>query len=186
MANARRLVTHRSRAALVIAAALLACFAAAAASAAASARARRSQTAAALRVSPQLWATIDVCSPPHQRYTIGIRGSMPSDGQLRDPMYMRFRLQYVDLTSQRWTDLASADSGFLPVGASHSARQAGRSFVLFAPSGGMVFTLRGVVSFQWRHAGKLLASVSRATSAGHQSLAGADPPNYSAATCRIS
>ena len=46
-------------------------------------------------------------------------------------------------------------------------------------------TLRGVVDFQWRHGGKVLYSATRTTSAGHKSLAGAEPADYTAATCVI-
>ncbi len=143
------------------------------------------QVLSSLRVSTELWATIDVCNPPHQRNTVGVRGSMPGDGQAHDAMFMRFRLQYMDLKLHRWVDLARADSGFLPVGSARMARQAGRSFVLYPPAGGAAFMLRGVVSFQWRRRSRVLAALSRATKAGHKSLAGADPPNYSAATCRL-
>jgi hypothetical protein len=149
-------------------------------------RARHAQALSSLRLSPALWATIDVCNPADQRYTVGIRGSMPGDGQAHDTMMMRFRLQYMDATLARWVDLASADSAFLPVGAARSARQAGRSFVLLPPGGRSAFTLRGVVSFQWRRGAKVLATLSRTTTSGHQSLAGADPANFSASTCRIS
>jgi hypothetical protein len=45
--------------------------------------------------------------------------------------------------------------------------------------------LRGVVSFQWRRGTRVVESVTRPTTAGHRSLAGADPPNFSAATCSI-
>jgi len=145
----------------------------------------RAQVPSSLRLSSELWATIDVCSPPHEPNTVGIRGSMPGDGQAHDAMFMRFRLQYMDLALNRWVDLARADSGFLPVGSSRTSRQAGRSFVLYAPGGGSAFVLRGVVSFQWRRGSAVVAAISRATKAGHRSLAGADPPNYSAATCRI-
>ena len=110
---------------------------------------------------------------------------MPGDGHPRDAMFMRFRVQYMDRRLGRWVDLASADSGFLPVGSSRTARQGGRSFVLYPPTGGAAFVLRGVVSFQWRRSAVVVATLSRATKAGHQSVAGADPPNYSAATCRI-
>src|SRR5207244_6105379 len=96
--------------------------------------ATRAQAPSSLRTSPELWATIDVCNPPDQHDTVGIRGSMPGDGQAHDTMFMRFRLQYVDATLKRWVDLANAASGFLPVGPARTARQAGRSFVLFPPS----------------------------------------------------
>jgi hypothetical protein len=149
------------------------------------ARAHAAQVSAAVRRSRELWATIDVCNPSDQPYTVGIRGSMPSDGQSSDAMMMRFRLQYLEPAMQRWTDLAGASSRFLSVGSSRAPRQAGRSFVLFAPAKGTTFMLRGVVSFQWRRGGHVVMAISRATSTGHQSLAGADPANYSAATCRI-
>ncbi len=48
------------------------------------------------------------------------------------------------------------------------------------------YTLRGYVEFQWRRANKTVHEVARATSAGHTSLAGADPANFSAATCTLS
>ena len=47
-------------------------------------------------------------------------------------------------------------------------------------------TLRGVVSFQWRHGTSVEYTVSRPTTAGHVSLAGADPKGFSAAECLLS
>ncbi len=140
----------------------------------------------ALERSRALWATVDVCSPPYQPNTIGVRGSMPGDARAGDRLYMRFRVQYQDPRSKRWLFVArGADSGMIAVGAANTARQAGRSFQ-FARSQGSSFTLRGYVSFQWRHGSSVLGSTSKATSAGHTSLAGADPKGYSAATCRLS
>jgi hypothetical protein len=147
------------------------------------------QTAASghtLLQSRQLWATIDVCNAPDQPDTVGIRGSMPGDRQPHDTMYMRFRLQYLDGATKHWVDLANgAASSFVAVGAASSARQAGRSFQLVPVAGEPAFTLRGVVSFQWRRGAKIVQSTSRPTTAGQQSLAGADPPGFSAATCSI-
>lgn len=135
--------------------------------------------------SPQLWATVDVCNAPDQPNTLGIRGSMPSDGHRRDAMLMRFRAQYLNAATHRWTDLPKgADSGFVPVGSASSARQAGRSFQL-APAAGRTVTLRGAVTFQWRRRGHVVHSVTRPTTAGHKSLAGADPAGFSAAACTL-
>jgi hypothetical protein len=139
----------------------------------------------ALERSRALWATVDVCSPKDQRNTIGIRGSMPGDGRRGDLLYMRFRVQYQERSSHRWVNVArGADSGFVKVGSALLARQAGQSFRFAA--GGQAFTLRGYVTFQWRRAGSVLGTTSKATDAGHTSLAGADPKNYSAATCSLS
>lgn len=136
--------------------------------------------------SRELWATVDVCSPKDQPNTIGIRGSMPGDGHPKDVMYMRFRVQYLDDTTKRWLDLAQgADSGFLKVGSARVARQAGRSFQFAAAAGKSAFTLRGDVVFQWRKGSTVLQTATVPTTAGHTSLAGADPRGYSAATCKL-
>jgi hypothetical protein len=148
-------------------------------------RARPAQLPASLRSSSQLWATIDVCSPPDQRDTIGIRGSMPGDGSARDSMFMRFRLQHVDATLRRWVDLANAASRFMAVGTSSFGREGGVSFTLYRPPSGTSYVLRGVVTFQWRHGSKVLGTLSRATGSGHPGSTGSDPRNYSAATCHI-
>ncbi len=137
-----------------------------------------------LYASRELWATIDVCNPQRQPNVIGIRGSMPSDGHSADAMYMRFIVQVLNPTTHAWMALGKdADSGFVAVGSSRSARQAGRSFVLVPTSTSS--TLSGLVEFQWRRGNRVLYRSSRFTSAGHKSLAGADPPDYSQATCTI-
>ncbi|MCW3070051.1 MAG: hypothetical protein JWL67_2676 [Solirubrobacterales bacterium] len=137
----------------------------------------------ALLSSHELWATVDVCSPTDQPNTIGIRGSMPGDGRARDKMYMSFRLQYLDAPTNRWTDLSSASSSYVAVGTGASPRQGGRSFQLVP--GKTAYTMRGVVDFQWRRGKKVLESAARPTTAGHRSLAGADPAGFSVATCAI-
>ncbi len=139
----------------------------------------------ALLRSRLLWATIDVCNPPDQPDTVGIRGSMPGDHQAHDAMYMRFRLQYMSATTKTWTDLSKASATFTPVGSGATARQSGRSFQLNPVSGQPPFTLRGVVSFEWRRGKTVLAQVSRTTSPDRKSLAGSDPAGFSAATCQI-
>jgi len=140
----------------------------------------------ALLHSRELWATIDVCSPPDQLDTVGVRGSMPGDGRAHDQMFMSFRLQYQDLTSKQWFDLPGPSvPAFVRVGAGASVRQGGRSFQLQPQAGKPAFMLRGVVDFQWRRAGRVIQSASATTTAGHRSLAGADPATYSSASCLI-
>ncbi|HMD56852.1 MAG TPA: hypothetical protein VKG82_05210 [Solirubrobacteraceae bacterium] len=136
--------------------------------------------------SSELWATIDVCDPPDQPNTLGVRGSMPGDGQARDRMYMSFRLQYWDATSKRWVDLAiDTHAGYVAVGDGGSSRQDGSSFQINPVAGRPAFLMRGVVEFQWRRGRTVLLSVSRAATAGRKSLAGADPVGFSAASCSI-
>jgi len=166
-------------AALAGAAPLAGACAPAPASAASSARER------ALLHSRELWATIDVCNPADQRDTVGIRGSMPGDGKAHDKMYMSFRLQYMNAHEQ-WVDLtADASSGWVQVGDGSSPRQGGTSFELKPVAGKPAVQLRGVVDFQWRRGKTLVQSATEPTSAGHRSLAGADPAGFSAATCVI-
>jgi hypothetical protein len=137
-----------------------------------------------LAQSPELWATVNVCNAPRHPDTIGIRGSMPTDGHPRDTMYMRFLVQSLVASTGLWTDLgASADSGFVAVGPARSTRQAGRTFE-FKPTA-TPYTLRGQVEFQWRRSGRVVHLASRPTTAGHTSLAGAEPKGFSAATCVI-
>src|ERR1039458_1395643 len=118
----------------------------------------------ALLKSPELWATIDVCSPTDQPDTVGIRGSMPGNGQSGEAMYMRFRLQYLDSTTKRFIDLANVVAPrFVTVGPARSAREAGRSFQLVPVAGGPAVRLRGVVTFQWRRGRTVVESISRPT-----------------------
>jgi hypothetical protein len=134
----------------------------------------------------ELWATIDVCNaaddPPH---TVGVRGSMPGDGNAHQQMYMRFRLQYQAANGKTWIDLAGAsESGFIAVGSAKGSRQAGATFVL-KPVAGRTLLLRGVVIFQWRSGTTVLDQLSRPTTAGRKSLAGSDPAGFSAASCPL-
>jgi hypothetical protein len=140
----------------------------------------------ALLHSRELWATVDVCSPKDQPNTLGVRGSMPGDSSAKDVMYMRFRVQYLDATTKQWIALGKeADSGFVKVGSAQLARQDGHSFTFAQSSAKYAFTLRGEVIFQWRKANTVLLTTTLPTTAGHVSLAGADPKGYSAATCKL-
>jgi hypothetical protein len=166
--------------------ALLALVLAASAPAPAGASSTPAPSRSTLLKSRQLWATIDVCSPTDQPDTVGIRGSMPGTSQAGATMYMSFRLQYLEPANKHWVDLtANSSSAFVAVGSAKAARQAGQSFTLVPVPGKPAFDLRGVVSFQWRKGTKIEDSISRPTTAGHQSLAGADPAGFSAATCSI-
>jgi hypothetical protein len=148
-------------------------------------RAKPALDATPLLRSRLLWATLDVCNPPDQPNTVGIRGSMPGDRHAHDAMYMRFRLQYMNTATKAWVDLSKASASYAAVGSGSSARQAGRSFKLNPIAGQPAFTLRGVVDFEWRHGTTVLAHASRTSSAGRQSLAGSDPAGFSAATCLL-
>ncbi|HWH12545.1 MAG TPA: hypothetical protein VG165_15580 [Solirubrobacteraceae bacterium] len=135
-------------------------------------------------VSRHLWATIDACNPPDKPHMVGIRGSMPGTGRKDEKMYMRFRMQYE--SDGTWHYIGStADTGFRLVGAAtYKARQSGFYFSI-PPVTGTTYVLRGVVSFEWRKSTKVELSAQQDTSAGHISVAGADPKGYSAAACKL-
>jgi hypothetical protein len=135
--------------------------------------------------SPLLWATIDVCNSAAHPDTIGIRGSMPGTADAHELMYMSFRVEYRS-SPGHWRYLGGAgQSGFVLVGNGSSlARQAGQDFEV-APRASGSYVLRGVAVFKWRLHGRTIATAVRATRAGHVAAAGADPPGFSAATCRI-
>ncbi len=164
---------------------LLAALAVAAPAAAPAAAGKSGTLRHSLLQSRELWATVDVCDPADQRDTIGIRGSMPGDGHSKDTMYMGFQLQYLQ-SSGGWVDLAhGGSSGFIAVGPAKTARQAGTSFQLMPAKGKPPYTLRGLVTFQWRNGSRVVHQTTRTTSAGHTGVADADPAGYSAAQCAI-
>jgi len=129
-----------------------------------------------------LWATVNVCNTATHPREIGIRGSMPALGR-RAGMYMRFRAQYRDPVTGRWRYVRGADSGWRRAGTERTRTlESGWSFELDRKGQTI---LRGVVRYEWRRAGRVLRSARRATEGGHRSTAGADPEDFSAATCRI-
>ncbi len=180
-----RTIPARSAAGLA-ALALFAIGACAAAVPGASAASAPTGGAHSILASRLLWATVDVCDPPDQKDTIGVRGSMPGDGAASETMFMRFRIQYRNAKSGQWLTISSADSGYVNVkSARYRVREAGTSFVFRPAPGQPAYRLRGLVLFQWRRGRTVVRSATRYTSAGHTSGAGADPKNYSATTCII-
>ncbi len=134
--------------------------------------------------SAALWATIDVCDTKAHPDTVGIRGSMPGTGDAGESMFMQFRVEY--LRERVWTNIGRrGESPFVAAGsAAFRSRQAGVD-VTIAPSAERHFLLRGVVTFEWRLRGRVIATALRSTTAGHAAGAGADPPGYSASVCSI-
>jgi hypothetical protein len=134
--------------------------------------------------SSALWATVDVCDTSAHPDTIGIRGSMPGDGEHGERMFMAFSVEYRH--GGVWQRIGAAgESGFRLVGgAAARSRQAGIDFTL-AASTSRSYALRGVVTFLWRRGATTVASTVRSTTAGHGVTAGADPQGYSRSTCSI-
>jgi len=134
------------------------------------------------------WATVNVCDTASNPDTVGIRGSMPGGVNGATDMFIRFQVQY-ERDDGSWRFLSSGgDSGFIDAGRAKArgSRQAGHSFRLNPPPAGNVYTLRGLVTFEWRAKdGTVVRRTRKRTTAGHRSTAGADPAGFSAAECTI-
>jgi hypothetical protein len=137
--------------------------------------------------APLPWATVNVCDTTGHPDGIGIRGWMPGTGDKRDELLMRLQLQFQRRADNTWRTLGgSGDSGWVDVGNGARGRQTGRTFTLSPPGAGRpAFVLRGLVTFEWRRNDTVVRRARRVTAAGHPGTPGADPDDYSAATCSI-
>jgi hypothetical protein len=133
----------------------------------------------------RLWTTINVCDTVGHPDSIGIRGSMPGDGDRTEVMFMRFQVQLFG-SDTRWHSLDGADSGFVAVGSARKARQSGNTFTITPPRPGAApYLVRGVVTFEWREADRVVRHARRATTAAHANTVGSDPAGFTSATCMI-
>ena len=129
----------------------------------------------------RLWATVNVCDTSRHPNEVGIRASMPGvpRGAVRR---MRFRVQWRD--GSRWRFVTGADSGWRKLSRSRGrVIESGWSFEFEPPA--KAITFRGVVGYRWVRNGRIVASAREITESGHRSTAGADPADYSAATCSM-
>jgi hypothetical protein len=134
---------------------------------------------------PEVWATVNVCDTESRPNQIGIRGGMEGLAR-RSRMYMRFRVQYQTLTGEWRTVTSGADSRWHKVATGRRGEyDAGWTFEFKPPATGGAHILRGVVRFEWRRGGRVLERDRAVTEAGHPGTAGADPADFSAATCAI-
>jgi hypothetical protein len=134
------------------------------------------------------WATVNVCDTVGHPDGMGVRAWMPGTGDRRDELFVRLQVQFLRRADATWHALrGSGDSGFVDVGnGAARARQSGRTFTLSPPVDGRpAFVLRGLVTFEWRRDDVVERRARRATAAGHPGTPGADPEDYSAATCSI-
>lgn len=154
---------------------VLACFAAAALPALAAKRPK------------DLWATVNVCDTSVHDNMMGVRASMPGDGD-RTKMYMRFVAQYYDRSRQLWSDVkGSGVSKWIYVGSGvYARRQGGYTFAFDPPARGKTFVLRGAVDFKWTKGRRIVRTAHVLTKSGHPGTRGADPATYSASLCEIS
>jgi hypothetical protein len=145
-------------------------------------------SATGIKRDPDVWATVNACDTKLRPNEIGIRAAM--SGLARHTrMYMRFRVQFQNSEGD-WKTLKSSrltDSGWERVASGRRGEHdAGWSFTFKPPASGGAHVLRGVVSFEWRKGRRRVIERARAyTDAGHPGTVGAEPEDYSAATCEI-
>ena len=141
----------------------------------------------AARPIPAVWATVNVCDTQAHPNQMGIRGSMAGMGR-STRMYMRFRVQFQDAEG-RWKMVKSGpltDSSWVRVAiGKRGDHDSGWSFSFKPPASGGAHVLRGVVSFEWRRGKRVLQRTRTFTTEGHPGTAGAEPSEFSAATCEI-
>jgi hypothetical protein len=128
-----------------------------------------------------LWATVNVCDTSKHPNEVGIRAAMPGvpRGSARR---MRFRLQWRD--GDRWRYVENADSGWRRLSRARGRPvESGWTFQFDPPTAPITF--RGVVRFRWRRGGVIVRRAVEITETGHRSTTGADPEDYSAATCSM-
>jgi hypothetical protein len=126
----------------------------------------------------KLWATVNVCDTEAHPNEIGIRAALP-ERRTGTRASVRFRVQYRDPVDGHWRWVKDADSGW------HTALHARESGWSFEVAGDGARILHGVVTYRWKRRGKVVRRARRVTEVGHRSTAGADPADFSAATCRI-
>jgi len=138
--------------------------------------------------TPKLFATVNACDTGPRPDTIGIRASMPGNGT-GQRLYMRFQVQFYDAARALYVNSGPA-TRFIHVGSARfRTTQAGYEFEFDAPPAGTEYTLRGLVSFEYRarRKGKLVVvkRARRITKAGYRRVEGGDPPGTSEAVCVI-
>ena len=140
--------------------------------------------------SDLLWATVNICDTRDHPDEIGIRASMPGLERRAATLLMRFRIQYYATVDSKWHNFAAnprTDSGWMRLGRQRGgAVESGFNVRFRPPVDGGAHHLRGAVAFRWRRDGRVVRRKREITEAGHRSTAGADPRNYSAATCLLS
>jgi hypothetical protein len=138
--------------------------------------------ASAAKQPKDLWATVNICDTAAHPDMMGVRASMPGDGD-RTRMYMRFTAQYYDGSHQRW--LEAGVSKWIYVGSGmYRWRQAGYTFA-FDPKGAAQSVLRGAVDYKWTKGRRIVRTVHVITKGGHPGTTGADPSTYSRDLCTI-
>jgi len=142
----------------------------------------RTAVAAAER-SPDLWATVNVCTSGTSDDEVGIRGQMPSLG-FATTLLMNISLSYWNYTDMQFEPFNASSPLSLGKG-THGIHQGGVSFPVYPPAAGSMYLVRGAITFEWKLGDKILGKVVRNTGHGYPNVGFSDPPGYSSGTCTL-
>jgi hypothetical protein len=142
----------------------------------------RAAVAGAAR-SPDLWATVNVCTSSPGDDEFGVRGEMPSLG------FSTTLLMYVSVSYWNFADnMFESDnaSSTISLGkGTHGLHQGGVNFPFTPPPMGSQYLLRATVTFKWRIGTKVLGTVTRNTGHGYMNVGYSDPAGYNSGTCTL-
>ena len=133
-----------------------------------------------------LWATINICDTETSPNDMGVRASIPGDGD-HTRMYIRITPQYYDRPNQTWSGVKGyPSSGWIYAGSGlYKRAERGFTFEFDAPQNGATLLLRGAVDFKWVKKHHTVRTFHLVTKGGHPGTVGADPKDYSAPVCNI-
>jgi len=135
------------------------------------------------KVSPNMWATVNICDTAQHPDQLGIRGQVPGLG-FKTHVFMTIDVQYYVAAAGRFEDSGASqlvDLGTLTKG----VQQAGYTFPFKAPAQGQSYNLRGAITVRWKIGSKTVGSAVVHTKHGYPNVRFGDPPGYSAGTCSI-
>jgi hypothetical protein len=133
--------------------------------------------------SPDLWATINVCTSSTTGDTVGIRGQMPSLG-FAAVLTMQISVSYWNYTDNAFDPANATSSVSLGTG-THGVHQGGVNFPFTPPAAGSQYLVRGAITFEWTVGKKVLAKVTHNTGHGYTNVAFSNPPGLSEGTCTL-
>jgi hypothetical protein len=136
---------------------------------------------AAAERSPDLWATVNLCTSTPSQDMVGIRGEMPSLG-VAATLTMDISVSYWNGTAFSPTNASQHVS--LGKG-THGLHQSGVNFPFAPPAAGMPYLVRGTITFEWTVGTKVVGKVTRNTGHGYANVGFSSPPGFSAGTCTL-
>jgi hypothetical protein len=133
--------------------------------------------------SPDLWATVNVCTSSPTQDEVGIRGQMPSLGYAAT-LSMNISVDYWNFDTNVFQPASLSQKVALGKG-THGLHQGGVNFPITPPASGSQYLVRGSVTFSWMIGSKVVGTVTRNTGHGYANVGFANPPGYSSGTCTL-